>query len=119
MSKVKLSILTLLLFTFNSAGQNTVCFNIVANPNPSDPGMGVFNKYIDVFGCGIYAESTVSDDKVLHAAAIWAELIDNDEDGVVDDQALLTELQNNGALMPIFQTDGNAAMNTFFNDYFC
>lgn len=97
--------------------QNNVCFTIEVNPNSSDPALGVFSKYVNVFGCGIYAEGTVSDENVLHAAAIWAELLDNDEDGVVDDQDLLTELVTNEALMPIFLSDGNAAENTFFNNY--
>lgn len=106
-----------LLSSIHIHAQNTVCFNIVANPNASDPALGVFTKYVDVFGCGIYAESSVPDDKVLHAAAVWAELIDNNEDGIVDDPALLAELQSKQALMPIFQADGNAAMNSFMNNY--
>ena len=106
-----------LLSSIHLHAQNTVCFNIVANPNASDPALGLFTKYVDVFGCGIYAESSVSDEKVLHAAAVWAELIDNNEDGIVDDPALLAELQSKQALMPIFQTDGNAAMISFMNNY--
>ena len=97
--------------------QNTVCFTVSTNPNPSDPAIGGLTKYVDVYGCSIYAESTIPDAKVLHAAAVWAELIDNDEDGIVDDPALLTQLQNSQAIMPIFQTDGNAASNAFFNNY--
>jgi hypothetical protein len=97
--------------------QNSVCFTIDSNPNTSDPALAVFSKYVDVFGCSIYAESTVADEAVLHAAAVWAELIDNDEDGIVDDPLLLAELQANDALMPIFETDGNAAMTTFENNY--
>jgi hypothetical protein len=110
-------IIIILLRGIDITAQNNVCFTIVANPNPSDPAFGVFSKYVDVYGCGIYAEGTVSDANVLHAAAIWAELIDNDEDGVVDDAALLTELQSKSAFMPIFQSDGNAAMTTFSNNY--
>lgn len=117
MKRIKLLGVLACLISLNSFGQNTVCFSIVPNPNASDLALSVFTKYVDVFGCGIYAEASVSDEKVLHAAAIWAELIDNDEDGVVDDQLLITELQNSAAIMPIFQADGNAAMNTFFNNY--
>lgn len=116
MKSIKLFLLAL-LFTSQACSQNTVCFTIEANPNPNDPALSVFSKYVNVYGCGIYAESTVSDDKVLHAAAVWAELIDNDEDGEIDDPTLLAELQANEALMPIFRSDGNAAMNTFFNNY--
>jgi hypothetical protein len=99
------------------SAQNNVCFTVEANPNSSDLALSSFTKYVDVFGCSIYAESTVPDEKVLHAAAIWAELIDNDEDGIVDDPALLAELIANQAMMPIFASDGNAAMTTFENNY--
>lgn len=107
----------LTLFSTITYSQNNVCFDIQNNPNTSDPALNVFSKYVDVYGCSIYAESTVSDDKVLHAAAIWAELIDNDEDGNIDDPALLTILTNNEAMMPIFESDGNPAMSTFENNY--
>ena len=96
-------------------GQNTVCFEF--SVPPSGPGLNIFSKYIEVFGCGIYAEENVPDEKVLHAAAIFAELLDNDEDGVVDDPALLSALQDRQALMPIFTSDGSPGMNTFFDNY--
>jgi len=106
-----------LIISMNIFSQKTVCFTIETNPNSSDPALGVFSKYIDVFGCSIYAESSVSDEKMLHVAAVWAELIDNNEDGIIDDEALINELVNNEALMPIFQADENAAMMTFFDNY--
>lgn len=113
---------TLIIFCMTVYGltansQNTVCFSIEANPNTSDPALSVFSKYIDVFGCSIYAESTISDDKVLHAAAVWAELLDNNEDGTIDDPMLLSMLVYNNAMMPIFYSDGNAAMSTFETNY--
>ena len=111
------NLICVFLLVGSSFSQNNVCFTIQANPLSSDPALGVFSKYVDVYGCGIYAESTIPDDKVLHAAAIWAELIDNDEDGVIDDPALHTELVNNSAIMPIFESDGNPAMVTFMNNY--
>jgi hypothetical protein len=110
-----------LLFCLISAGiyaQNTVCFTIETNPNSSDPALGVFTKYVNVLDCfGIYAEASISDDKVLHAAAVAAELLDNDEDGIVDDPQIKTQLQNYSALMPLFMTDGSTAMNTFDSNY--
>jgi len=98
--------------------QNTVCFTIDPNPNTNDPALATFPKYVDVLGClSIYAESTVSDAKVLHAAAVAAELLDNNEDGILDDQLIEAQLISESALMPIFFQDGNAAMYTFFNHY--
>ena len=96
-----------LLFVFpilvNS--QNTVCFTIDPNPNATDPTLAPFSKYVDVLGCfSIYAESSISDAKVLHAASVAAELLDNNEDGITDDILIEDRLQNQQALMPIFSS---------------
>tara|TARA_B110000238_G_scaffold201196_1_gene255962 strand:- start:1348 stop:2292 length:945 start_codon:yes stop_codon:yes gene_type:complete len=99
-------------------GQNIVCFNIDANPYPNNIALAPFTKYVDVLGCfSIYAESTISDDKVLHAAAIAAELLDNNEDGIVDDLLIRSQLILDNALMPIFSYEGSSAENIFFNNY--
>lgn len=98
--------------------QNEVCFNIEPNPNQNQPGFGYFSKYVNVLDCfGIYAPSNISDEKVLHAAAIAAELLDNNEDGVVDDPLIEQELSNRSALMPIFTSENSQAANSFFNNY--
>ena len=100
-----------------SAQQNIVCFTVDPNPNSTTAFSG-FTKYVDVLGCfSIYAESSIPDAKVLHAAAVAAELLDNNEDGVVDDPLIEAQLINENALMPLFFQDGNAAMNTFGNNY--
>lgn len=110
-------LLFFLLLSNSIFAQNIVCFDIESNPSPSDPALGVFTKYVDVYGCSIYAEDAVTDEKVLHAAAIFAELLDNNEDGIVDDPALLAQLQIKNAMMPVFTQDGSSGMNTFFNNY--
>ena len=98
--------------------QNEVCFEIESNPNPSSSIFGCFSKYVRVLDCiDIYAESSVSDEKVLHVAAVAAELIDNNEDGIVDDELLFNELQLNEAIMPVFSYDGSPCMNQFENNY--
>ena len=98
--------------------QNTVCFNIEPNPNPNDLALTPFTKYVDVLGCfSIYAESTISNAKVKHAAAVAAELLDNDEDGIVDDPLIEAQLINKNALMPLFFQDGNSAMDIFEYNY--
>ena len=98
--------------------QNTVCFTIDPNPNSNDPALSVFTKYIDVLGCfSIYAENSISDEKVLHAAAVAAELLDNNEDGIVDDPVIKSQLLSENALMPIFSSEGSYAENIFFNNY--
>jgi len=108
----------LITIPFLGLSQNTVCFTIDPNPNSSNTALSAFTKYIDVLGCfSIYAESSISDAKVLHAAAVAAELLDNDEDGIVDDPLIETQLSNENALMPIFSSEGSSAENIFFNNY--
>ena len=110
--------LLLLLFSALLYSQNEVCFTIEDNPNQNQAGLAYFTKYVNVLDCfDIYASSNISDDKVLHAAAIAAELLDNDEDGEVDDLLLKFELSNSNALMPLFMSESSQAANNFFNNY--
>ena len=97
--------------------QNIVCLTITPNQNQNIAFSG-FTKYIDVLGCfSIYAESSISDLKVLHAAAVAAELLDNDEDGIVDDPLIEAQLYNKKAFTPIFSYEGSNAENLLFNNY--
>ena len=90
--------------------QNEVCFDIESNPNPFDPALNSFSKYVNVLDCfHIYAESSISDAKVLHAVAITAELLDNNEDGIVDDPLVKTALQNSESMMPLFSSEWSPA----------
>ena len=108
-----LKLVVCLFFSFIIA-QNTVCFEIEPNPYPNNPALGCFSKYINVLDCfDIYAEGSVQDEKVLHAAAIAAELLDNDEDGIVDDPALFQILQEEHALMPIFSSEWSSCLENF------
>ena len=108
----------LITIPFLGSSQNTICFTINPNPNSSSTALSAFTKHVDVLGCfSIYAESSISDAKVLHAAAVAAELLDNDEDGIVDDPLIETQLSNENALMPIFSSEGSSAENIFFNNY--
>ena len=100
-----------------SAQQNTVCFTVDPNPNSTTAFSG-FTKYVDVLGCfSVYAESSIPDAKVLHAAAVAAELLDNNEDGIIDDPLIEAQLINENALMPIFSYDGSSAENLLLNNY--
>ena len=98
--------------------QNEVCLEIESNPYPNSPALGCFTKYINVLDCfGVYAQSGISDEKALHVAAVAAELLDNNEDGVVDDVNIFNSLQENSALMPVFTSDGNSCMDDFADNY--
>ena len=56
------------------------------------PDSPAFTKRIEVFGLYIYATNTLPDAKLLHAANVWAQFIDNDEDGIPDNQKVMDVL---------------------------
>ena len=56
-------------------------FTIVAH---SDNGFLRFNRKVVVFGIDIYAVSSVEDTKLLHAANVMEQYLDNDEDGNIN-----------------------------------
>jgi hypothetical protein len=59
-----------------------------------------FTKQVEVFGLHIYATNTTGDDKLLHAANILAEYIDNDEDGIPDNPKIMKALiEGKGAIV--------------------
>ena len=109
----------LLFFVISSVdAQNTVCFDIEENPYPNDSALSCFSKYVNVLDCfSIYAESSVQDEKVLHAAAVAAELLDNDEDGIVDNPEIFHILQSQDALMPIFTSEWSSCLDSFEQNY--
>ena len=51
-------------------------------------------KYITVFGIPILATEKCSDREVLHAANVLAQFLDNDRDGIVDNNLVLENLLN-------------------------
>ncbi|MAK06736.1 MAG: hypothetical protein CMG94_01675 [Marinoscillum sp.] len=80
-----------------------------------------FCKKTNVFGIKIYATENVDNDKMLHAASILAEYLDNDEDGIIDNQRIVDKLIEKKAwiLMAEDESESRAAIrfpigNRFF-----
>jgi len=97
--------------------QNDVCFELEENPYPNHPAFGIFSKYVNVLDCiHIYAESNISDEKVLHVASVAAELLDNNEDGTVDDLLIEASLTELNTIMPVFQSENGNPIDTFFDN---
>ena len=70
-----------------SYSANQVIFEVGVNPHP-DAALSNIQKYIKVFDCfEVFGQNNIPDEMVKHAAAIAAEILDNDENGIVDDQA--------------------------------
>lgn len=84
-------------------------FTIVAN---NDGILSSYNRKVVVFGIDIYAVPAVEDIKLLHAANVMAQYLDNDEDGNVDDQLVLDKMLENQAFMVMWKTESDLE-NTF------
>ena len=65
----------------------------------------IFSKELEIFGLKIYATSATSDEDIVHAGKIFAEYLDNDEDGEVDDQEVLASLKNENASLIMFKDE--------------
>lgn len=61
-----------------------------------------FTKQVDVFGVQIVGTEATPGYKVLHAANVMAQYLDNDEDGVLDNQAVVDAMVERNALLVMF-----------------
>lgn len=77
-------------------------FNIVPN---NDIGLSSFNKKVVVFGIDLYAVREVEDAKLLHAANVMAQYLDNDEDGLIDNQLVLNKMLGNKAFLVMWKKE--------------
>ena len=65
----------------------------------------------DVFGLKIYASNSVEPTKIEHAAAVLAEYLDNNQDGIVDDQKVVNSLIEYKSGMIIHQDEDEETSN--------
>ena len=69
-----------------------------------------FCKTTNVFGIKIYATENVSNEKILHAASVMAEYLDNNEDGIIDNQKVLDAMLDKKAWLLIAQDEDERAI---------
>ncbi len=74
--------------------------------NSNKRSRSMFTKQVEVFGLHIYATNTTGDDKLLHAANILAEYIDNDEDGIPDNPKVMKALIEGKGAIVMRKTEG-------------
>lgn len=74
-------------------------------PSDSSNLESAFPLHTSVFGVSIRATKETNKEKVLHAANVMAQYLDNDEDGVPDNQAVVDKLVENGATLIMAPTD--------------
>lgn len=91
--------------TVNSG--NDPNFTIVAH---SDNGFSTFNRKVVVFGIDIYAAPAVEDARLLHAANIMAQYLDNNEDGVIDNQLVVDKMVQNKAFLVMWKTQADLSI---------
>lgn len=58
-----------------------------------------FSKYVSVFGIHMLATPTARDEKILHAAKVMAEYMDNDSDGIPDNMLVMSHLLSRKAFL--------------------
>jgi hypothetical protein len=79
-------------------------FIIVANSNDE---FELFNRKVDVFGIPIYAVAAVDDQRLLHAANIMAQYLDNNEDGVIDNPLVIDAMLAANAFMVMWKDESD------------
>ena len=72
--------------------------------SPDDDLAQFFNKRVVVFGIQIVGTARLPRAKLLHAAHVMAEYLDNDEDGQADDPAVVTAMVNARSVLVMAQT---------------
>jgi hypothetical protein len=78
-------------------------------PDRLAPFGTVFSKHIDVFGTHVFATRATPDAKVTHAAAVLAQWLDNNEDGVPDSPEVAAAMAGRDAYL--FMTADEREMN--------
>lgn len=78
---------------------------------------GIFTRFIDVFGIKVYATDDADTDKFVHVAHILAEYLDNNENGIVDNQEVVTAMRKKQAAMIVFDNPNSADYENFFENF--
>lgn len=72
-----------------------------------DETLKAFTKKIEVFGIPIYAVPKVENQKLIHAANVMAQYLDNNEDGIPDNIKVVKEMQKNKAFVVMWKEEND------------
>ncbi len=116
LSIIALSILTMVACSKNGITTNPTTISPGKDPNftiitHTDAGFTATNRKVEVFGIPIYAYADVEDAKLLHAANVMAQYLDNDEDGTVDNTTVLNALISNNAALFMWKNESQTTLN--------
>ncbi|KAA3645267.1 MAG: hypothetical protein DWQ07_12390 [Chloroflexi bacterium] len=92
----------------------TIGIQVTNLPENAPSAFIIFNKYVNVFGVHIYATGNVPDAKLLHAAAVMAEYLDNNEDGMPVNPLVVEAMQTNQATLIMFEDEGEIERSGLF-----
>jgi len=70
-----------------------------SNSSANNPLGQYFPKSTSVFGIQIVGTATTSDEAMIHAATVMAEYLDNNEDGIADNPAVVEQLTSQDATL--------------------
>ena len=74
-------------------------------PSLSSKAISIFKKRVSVFGINLIATAKVDDLKLLHAANIMADYLDNNQDGIVDDSKVIPNMLKRKPTLVMFESD--------------
>jgi len=66
------------------------------------------DMFIEVFGMYVIAPDSAPRSYVIHTAKVLSQYIDNDEDGIPDDPAVLKNLVNENVVVPVWKETDTA-----------
>jgi hypothetical protein len=90
---------------YESIPASNVIFSSDSKMSSSTAKSAGFTKGISIFGVNILATTGVSEEKLIHAANVMAELIDNDENGEVDNSCVVKKLNELEAFVSMYNED--------------
>jgi hypothetical protein len=95
---------------------NLPTFEIMEVPENWEAFSPYFSQYIRVFGLNVFATASVPADKVRHAAHVMAQYIDNDENGIPDDEKVMAAMlgQPGGSSMVMFASEAELESSGIF-----
>lgn len=79
-------------------------FKIVSH---RDKGLETFKRKVVVFGVDIYAADGVEEKKLLHAAHVLAQYLDNDEDGTPDNAKVVEAMKKEKAFVVLWKNESD------------
>ena len=88
--------------TLQTAVSASSALEVLSQHPTADCMNEVLDKFIDVFGMFVVASPNAPLAYVEHTASVLAEYIDNDADGIPDDQTVLDVLVNGNFVVPVW-----------------